>query len=167
MHLGLIDRPFVPHNLISAQYSPVPLQKFQMAPRLRILMSFGSKKGTHIYYPFLSKRPVKRIPSRFPNGAPMKRDIRLQGIFTYLLIYLFISKALRNDRPSMFSKAGTLWKQTHIPELHLTYLSGSPSKGALPPGPLHGVPSERDNRTTLVYSYIVGQATITHNGGSY
>ena len=34
MHLGLIDRPFVPHILISAQESPVPLPKFQMAPRL-------------------------------------------------------------------------------------------------------------------------------------
>jgi hypothetical protein len=36
MQLGLIDRPFVPHNLISAQDSPVPLPKFQMAPRLKI-----------------------------------------------------------------------------------------------------------------------------------
>ena len=31
MHLGLIDGPFVPHNLISAQESPVPLPKFWMA----------------------------------------------------------------------------------------------------------------------------------------
>jgi hypothetical protein len=37
MHLGLIDRPFLPHNLISAQESPVPLPKFQMAPRHKIL----------------------------------------------------------------------------------------------------------------------------------
>jgi len=44
MHLGLIDGPYVPHNLISAQDSPVPLLKFQMAPRLKILMSSGSKK---------------------------------------------------------------------------------------------------------------------------
>jgi len=35
MHLGLIDKPFVPHNLISTQESPVPLLKFQMAPRLK------------------------------------------------------------------------------------------------------------------------------------
>jgi hypothetical protein len=27
MHLGLVDRPFVPHNLILAQDSPVPLLK--------------------------------------------------------------------------------------------------------------------------------------------
>ena len=49
-HLGLTDRPFVPHNLISTQESPVPLPKFQMAPRLKILMPCGSKKGTQIYY---------------------------------------------------------------------------------------------------------------------
>jgi hypothetical protein len=42
MHLDLIDRSFVPHSLISAQESPVPLPKFQMAPRLKILMSSGS-----------------------------------------------------------------------------------------------------------------------------
>jgi len=59
MHPGLIDRPSVPHNLISAQYSPVPLPKFQMVPRLKILMSSGSKKGTQIYYPFLSGSPGK------------------------------------------------------------------------------------------------------------
>jgi len=52
MHLGLIDRPFVLHNLIT-QVSPVPLLKFQMAPRLKILVSSGSKKGTQIYFFFL------------------------------------------------------------------------------------------------------------------
>jgi hypothetical protein len=72
MYLGLTGRPFVPHNLISAQKSPIPLTKFQMAPRLKILMSSGSKKGMQIYYPFLSKSPSKRILSRFPNKAPMR-----------------------------------------------------------------------------------------------
>jgi hypothetical protein len=118
MHLGLIDRPFVPHNLISAQKSPVPLPKFQVALRLKILMSSGSKKGTQIHYPFLSKSPGKRIPSRFLNGAPMERDTCLKGIFTFLLIYLVISKALRKEQP--------LCKQTLIPEPYLIYFSGSP-----------------------------------------
>jgi len=83
MQLGLIDGPFVPHNLISAQDSPVPLLMFQMAPRFKILL-FGSKKETQIYYNFLSKNPGKRIPSRFPNCAPLERDTRLQGVFTPL-----------------------------------------------------------------------------------
>jgi len=50
MHLDLIDWHFVPHNLISAQENPAPLPKFQMAPRLRLLMSYGSEKGTQIYF---------------------------------------------------------------------------------------------------------------------
>jgi hypothetical protein len=35
MRLGLIDLPFVPHNLISDEESPVPLPKFQIAPRAK------------------------------------------------------------------------------------------------------------------------------------
>jgi len=68
MHLGLI--PFVPHNLISAQDSPVPLPNFQMAPRFKTSMSSVSKEGTQIYYRVLSKSPGKRIPSRFPQRGP-------------------------------------------------------------------------------------------------
>ena len=79
MHLGLIDRPFVPHNLISVQESPVPLLKFQMAPRLKILMVFRFKEGTQIYYPILES-PGKWIPSKFPSGAPMERDARIQSL---------------------------------------------------------------------------------------
>ena len=79
MHLGLIDRPFMSHNL-STQEGPFPLPKFQMAPRLKILMFSGSKKGTKIYFFFSLKNPGKRTPSRFPNRVSMERDIRLQGI---------------------------------------------------------------------------------------
>jgi hypothetical protein len=43
MHLGLKNGPFVPHNLI-LQGTSVPLLKLQMAPRLKHLMSSGSKK---------------------------------------------------------------------------------------------------------------------------
>jgi hypothetical protein len=76
MHLGLIDRPFVPHNPISTQEGPVPLTKFQMAPILKILMFSGSKNGTQIYFFFSLKNPAKRTPSRFPNGVPVERDTR-------------------------------------------------------------------------------------------
>jgi len=57
INLGLIDRPSVPRNLISAQES-----QFQMAPKLKILMSSGSKKGTQMYCPFLSKVPASESP---------------------------------------------------------------------------------------------------------
>jgi hypothetical protein len=86
MHLGLIDRAFVPHNIILTQESPIPLPKFQMAPRLKILMPSGSKKGMQIYFFFSLIRPSKRTPSRFPNRAPMERDTCFQGIFIYLKI---------------------------------------------------------------------------------
>jgi len=66
-------------------------------------MVTGSKKGTQIFYPFPLKTPSKRIRSRFPNGAPMETDTRLQGIFTSLLIHLFITMALRKEQPQ--------WKQ--------------------------------------------------------
>jgi len=62
MHLGLIDGPFVPHNLISTQESPVLLLKFKMAPRLKILIASGSKKGSQIYFSFLSKFPANEPP---------------------------------------------------------------------------------------------------------
>jgi hypothetical protein len=68
MHLGLIDRPFVPHNLISTQESLVPLPKFQMAPRLKIVMASRSKKGTQIYFTFLSKVPANEPPPGSPTG---------------------------------------------------------------------------------------------------
>jgi len=122
MHLGLINGPFVPHNPISALSL---YQSSRWPPRLKIWMSSGPQKGTQIYYPFLSKSLGKRILYRFPNRAPIERDPRLQGIFTYLLIYLFISKALRKERPPTFPKSGPLWKQTPIPEPYSTYLSGS------------------------------------------
>jgi len=75
-YLGFIDGPFVPHNLISTQESPVPLLKFQMAPRVTILMASGNPD---ILF-FSLKSPGKRTPSRFPNRAPMEREARLQGI---------------------------------------------------------------------------------------
>jgi len=80
MYLGLIDGPFLPHNLISAQEGPVPLPKFKMAPKLKILMSSGFKKGIHYILSFSLRSPEKRIPSRFPNGASMGRDARIQSL---------------------------------------------------------------------------------------
>ena len=78
MHLGLIDRPLVTHNLISTQKSPVPLLKFQMTPRQNH-NGPGSKRNPDILF-FSLKSPSKRIPSRFPNRAPIEREARLQGI---------------------------------------------------------------------------------------
>ena len=80
MHPGLTDRPFVPHNLVSAQESPVPLPKFQMAPRLKILMSSGSKRGTQTYYPFLSKVPASESHPGSSMG-PLWREMPVSRAF--------------------------------------------------------------------------------------
>jgi hypothetical protein len=74
MHIGLIDRPFVPHNLISTQDSPVPLPNFQMATRLKILMPSGSKKEPKYSFSFLSKVSTNELPPDSPTGLPMERD---------------------------------------------------------------------------------------------
>jgi hypothetical protein len=79
MHLGRIVRPYVSHNLVYAQESPVPLPSFQMLRRLK--MSSESKKGTQIYYPFLSKSPGKRIPLTFPQWFGSCGDVPLSAGF--------------------------------------------------------------------------------------
>jgi len=79
MHLGLIDEPFVPHNLISTQESPVPLPKFQTAPWLKSSWPLGPKKE-HRYTFIFSQKSQQTNTSRFPNRAPVKREAHLQGI---------------------------------------------------------------------------------------
>jgi hypothetical protein len=111
--------------MISPQQSPVPLLKFQMTPRFKILMSSGYKKETQIYYPFHSKSPGKRIPSRFSNGDPMERDTRLQGIFYVSLNlsrFIIPSESLLRDPPhSMFPNRVPMDRNTLSPE-PLVYL---------------------------------------------
>jgi len=68
MNLRFTNGSFVPHNLISTQESPVPLLKFQMAPRLKILIAYGSKRGTQIVFSFLSKVLANEPPPGSPTG---------------------------------------------------------------------------------------------------
>ena len=139
MHLGFTDRSFVPHNLISAQETPVPLPKFQMAPRFKILISSGSKKGTQIYF-FSLKNPGKR--TLLPG--PLWRKTTLYRAFCISLKNLIKiplnKKAVRKKRPPMFPKSGApIEADAHFQAL-LTISFEVPSKGALPQGPLYGIP---------------------------
>jgi hypothetical protein len=84
MHLGLLDGPSVPHNLISAQESPVPLLEFQMAPRLKILMASGSKKGTHIYFFLYLKMSRQTNTIQVPQQGPYGKGGPFTGHFAYL-----------------------------------------------------------------------------------
>jgi len=101
--------------LISAQDSPVPVPKFQMASRLKTLMSCGSKKGTWIYYPFFPKSPDKRKPSGFPSGTPRDR-YPLAGCF-YISLNISLTFCLSfpgKGSPSMFLNRVPLDRDTPI-----------------------------------------------------
>jgi hypothetical protein len=52
-----------------------------MAPRFKILMSSGSKKGAQIYYPFLSKKSQQADPLHVPQQGPYGARYQLIGHF--------------------------------------------------------------------------------------
>jgi hypothetical protein len=83
MHLGFINGPFVPHNLIPTQESPVPLPKFQMAPRLKILMASGSKRNPDITF-IVSQKSRQTNPLQVPQQGPYKERSPSTGHFAYL-----------------------------------------------------------------------------------
>jgi len=135
MHLGLTDGPFMPHNPMSIQQSPVPLLKFQMAPRIKILMSFGSMQGTQIYFSFLSKIPANESPPVSPTGSSWRKML-FSGAFCIsfenLVKILLNKKAIRKNRLSIFLKSGApMEADAHFRAL-LDISFGVPSKGALP-----------------------------------
>jgi hypothetical protein len=81
----------------------------------------------------------------------MERDACLQDIFTYLLIYLFFSKASSKDRPSMFSKSGASMETDAHASLNIP--SGSPVKGPSPEA-LRTEPVQRERRLIPTATYI-------------
>jgi hypothetical protein len=94
------------------------------------------ERNTDILY-FSLKTSRQANPLQVPNGVPIQRDKLLQGIFTYVLIYLFNPKAVRKELPSMFPKSGARMDTMSNPEPYrmdtmsnpepyLTYLLGSP-----------------------------------------
>ena len=86
LQVGLLLSP-ITHR--STEGSCVPSSKFQMAPRLKILMTAGSKKGTQIYFSYLTKVPANEPPPGSPNTAPIKREAHLQGICISLRNLIF------------------------------------------------------------------------------
>ena len=90
-------------------------------------MSSGSKKGTHIYYPFLSKSPGRWIHLQFPQWGPY-------GERCLLTEHFYISVDI-----SLYLK-GPKKRAAHSRTL-FNISFRVPSKGALPPGPPHRAPS--------------------------
>ena len=85
MHLGLTDGPFVPHNLISTQNSPVPLLKFHMVPRWNPSQIDAPPLRPSSSFIHLSKSPVYEPPphTRFTSDGkgPSWREMPVSGNF--------------------------------------------------------------------------------------
>ena len=141
IHLGLIDGPFLPHNLISAKESPVPLPKFQMDPRLKILMSSVSRKGTQIHYPFLSRVPASDSPPGFPTGRYGDRYPLTGHFHVSLDISLYLKGPKKRALLHVPQTRGPYGNKYSLTLLNIPF--GVHNKGALPPGSPHGVHSDR------------------------
>jgi hypothetical protein len=135
IHLSLTDSPFVPHNLIEIRKS-VPLPQYHMAPPwLKISIFSGSKKGTQIYFTLISKRPGKQILPGSPLG-PLYRKVTAYRTFSHIYWYIFISRALIKQHPSVFPKSGAPMETTDHSGALLNISFAVPSKEALPTEPL-------------------------------
>jgi len=87
MHLGLIDGPLVPHNLISAQESPIPLPVFQMDPIQNLNIHWVQERNSDIIF-FSLKKFRQTNPLQVPQRKLyIERDTNLQFIF-YIYLYL-------------------------------------------------------------------------------
>jgi hypothetical protein len=78
-----MDGPFVPHNLISTQESPVPLLKFQMAPDLKFFVLWVHERNPDILL-FSLKIPVNEPLPGSPTG-PLWREIPVYRAFCIYL----------------------------------------------------------------------------------
>jgi hypothetical protein len=79
IHLGLIDRLFVSHNLISTQESPVHLLKFQMALRLKILMPSGTRNPDILF--LFCQKSWQMNSIQFPQQDPKGQRYPFTGHF--------------------------------------------------------------------------------------
>ena len=80
MHLGLIDGPFVPHNLISAQESLFLYQSSRWLPVLNLNGLWVQLRNPDILF-FYSQKSRQTNPSRFPDQGPCNK----RGLPTGLL----------------------------------------------------------------------------------
>jgi hypothetical protein len=55
MHLGFIKEPLVPHNLISAQWSPVPYYRFRWTPDLSVNVLWDQEKERQVFILYFSQ----------------------------------------------------------------------------------------------------------------
>jgi len=142
MHLGLIKWPFVPHNLISAKWSPVSLPKFQMAPRLKILNVLWVQERNPDILSFSLKKSQQTNLLLVPQWGPFgERDLSAGHFYVSLDLSLFIfplESLVREPLP--YSLTGSPWTGILRHQSHWSiylfihsfmYVCQSPQKGAL------------------------------------
>jgi len=81
VHLGFINGPFVPRNLILTQGSCVSCSSSRWPADLTFNVLWVQEKKPRYAVSFSVKSPSKRTPSRVPNRPPVERAVRLQGLF--------------------------------------------------------------------------------------
>jgi hypothetical protein len=164
----------VPHNLISVQESPVPLLKFQMAPRLKILIASGSKNEPR-YTLLVSQKSRQMNPLQVPQQGPYGEGGLLTGHFAYisnphllgspvkepsLKVPLMESLTERcpTTRALFHSSIKVLGIQAAPPpkrDSHIWRLSQhifqGPQWRSYPPGSLHGTSSERERERHFIH----------------
>jgi len=95
----------------------------------KIIMSSVYQKRTQTCYHFRSQSPGKRIPSRFPNGAPMERNSRLQRIFSHLsfgagIFFLSLAHSVYKMWIKQEPNKLNLWSKLHFePEKNGEYIT--------------------------------------------
>ena len=89
MHLGLIDGHFLPHNLLSAQQSPIHLPKFQMAPKSQNLNGLWDREKNPDILSFSVEKNVKRIPFMLFNVSPFDK-MPSYGAFLHYSCYVYL-----------------------------------------------------------------------------
>jgi hypothetical protein len=159
MHLGLKTGPLCPclYQVIGA----VSLTKFQMVPTPSTLMSSGSKKKEP-RYTCLSEAKVSHSPkictevsfsvphkpkkALFLNQSsrwPLDLYLNIPGSETGTRIYSSNLSKVPADEPHPGPPTVPPWRGPstgNLASLSKTSSFRFPSKGALPPGPLHGIP---------------------------
>jgi hypothetical protein len=80
LDLGLKNGSFVPHNLIPVQGSPFTLLKFQIAPRIKLLISSGSKKNKP-RYTCLSEAKASNSQRKWVEVSSSAPQLLHKGVF--------------------------------------------------------------------------------------
>jgi hypothetical protein len=86
MHLGLIDGTFVPYNLTSTQESPVPLLRFQLAPRLNKKKGLRRQERAKDILLLFSQKYQQTNPLQVPQQGPYGERYPFRERFAYLSI---------------------------------------------------------------------------------